>query len=65
MPKRVARDATLSRSGCIDRAELKGLLEKLGEELTEEELDAAFKELDADGSGEIEFFEFVEWFTSD
>jgi len=53
------------RSGCIDRAELKGLLEKLGEELTEEELDAAFKELDADGSGEIEFFEFVEWFTSD
>ena len=53
------------RSGCIDRGELKGLLEKLGEELTEEELDAAFKELDADGSGEIEFFEFVEWFTSD
>jgi len=53
------------RSGCIDRGELKGLLEKLGEELTDEELDAAFKELDADGSGEIEFFEFVEWFTSD
>merc|ERR1712098_313522 len=53
------------RSGCIDRAELKGLLEKLGEELSDEELDAAFKELDSDGSGQIEFFEFVEWFTSE
>ena len=53
------------RSGYIDVKELKGLLEKLGEELGEEELDQAFRELDSDGSGEIEFFEFVEWFTSE
>jgi calmodulin len=53
------------RSGYIDVKELKGLLEKLGEELSDEELDQAFKELDSDGSGEIEFFEFVEWFTSE
>lgn len=53
------------RSGYIDVKELKGLLEKLGEELSEEELDQAFRELDSDGSGEIEFFEFVEWFTSE
>lgn len=53
------------RSGYIDVKELKGLLEKLGEELSQEELDQAFKELDSDGSGEIEFFEFVEWFTSE
>merc|ERR1711959_444306 len=33
-------------------------MEKLGEELSEEELEQAFKELDSDGSGEIEFFEF-------
>merc|ERR1712159_969940 len=46
------------RSGYIDVKELKELLEKLGEELSEEELDQ-------DGSGEIEFFEFVEWFTSE
>merc|ERR1719321_846314 len=50
------------RSGYIDVKELKELLEKLGEELSEEELDQAFRELDQDGSGEIEFFEFVEWF---
>merc|ERR1712217_323734 len=48
------------RSGYIDVKELKGLLQKLGEEL-----DQAFRELDSDGSGEIEFFEFVEWFTSE
>jgi len=53
------------RSGYIDVKELKELLEKLGEELSEEELDQAFRELDSDGSGEIEFFEFVEWFTSE
>jgi len=53
------------RSGYIDVKELRELLHKLGEELTEEELEQAFKELDADGSGEIEFFEFVEWFTSE
>jgi len=53
------------RSGYIDVKELKELLEKLGEELSEGELDQAFRELDSDGSGEIEFFEFVEWFTSE
>merc|ERR1711988_1684802 len=34
------------RSGYIDVKELKELLEKLGEELSEEELDQAFRELD-------------------
>jgi len=53
------------RSGYIDVKELRELLNKLGEELSDEELEQAFKELDADGSGEIEFFEFVEWFTSE
>merc|ERR1719491_690497 len=53
------------RSGYIDATELKGLLEKLGEELSDEELEQAFRELDSDNSGEIEFFEFVEWFTSE
>lgn len=53
------------KSGYIDVKELKGLLEKLGEELSDEDLNQAFKELDSDGSGEIEFFEFVEWFTEE
>ena len=44
---------------------LRELLEKLGEDLSEEELQQAFHELDQDSSGQIEFFEFVEWFTSE
>lgn len=52
------------RSGYIDARELKGLLKKLGEELNDDQLDQAFRDLDSDGSGEVEFFEFVEWFTS-
>jgi hypothetical protein len=52
------------QSGYIDARELKNLLKKLGEDLGEDALDAAFKQLDSDGSGEIEFFEFCEWFTS-
>ncbi|KAF4661243.1 hypothetical protein FOL47_006764 [Perkinsus chesapeaki] len=50
-------------SGNIDRDELRRLLETLGEELTEDDLEMAFEELDEDGSGEVEFFEFVKWFT--
>ncbi|CAD7925551.1 unnamed protein product [Amoebophrya sp. A120] len=52
-------------SGFIDLDELRELLQKLGEDLSEEELHQAFKELDQDCSGEIEFFEFVEWFTTE
>lgn len=52
------------RSGYIDARELRRLLKRLGEELSDDELEAAFADLDADGSGEIEFFEFVDWFTS-
>merc|ERR1712217_539811 len=52
------------QSGYIDSHELKGLLKKLGEELTDEEISAAFRDLDSDGSGNIEFFEFAQWFTS-
>jgi len=52
------------QSGYIDSRELKTLLKKLGEDLSDEALDVAFKQLDSDGSGEIEFFEFTEWFTS-
>lgn len=53
------------QSGFIDASELAELLKKLGENLSETELQQAFRDLDADHSGEIEFFEFVQWFTSD
>jgi len=52
------------QSGYVDTRELKSILKGLGEDLSDEALDNAFKQLDSDGSGEIEFFEFAEWFTS-
>merc|ERR550514_2041580 len=51
-------------SGYVDVSELRTLLVKLGEDLSDQELEQSFRDLDTDGSGEIEFFEFVEWFTS-
>jgi len=53
------------KDGYIDVRELRSLLHRLGEEVTNDELDHALVDLDSSGSGEIEFFAFVEWFISD
>lgn len=45
--------------GSISKAELSELLDTLGIEATPEEVDAMVNEIDADGSGEIDFEEFV------
>jgi len=51
------------RSGFVDRHELKDLLLRLGETLGDGQLDVAFGSPDQqEGSDDIEFFEFVEWF---
>lgn len=50
------------KSGFIDKGEFRGLLGKLGEDLSLAELDRVFNRLDLDRSGEIEFSEFVECF---
>jgi Ca2+-binding EF-hand superfamily protein len=47
-------------SGSIDRKELKRLMKKLGQALTEAELDAMMEEVDSNGDGEISFEEFCE-----
>lgn len=47
------------KGGSISRAELKKLMITLRLKPTEEELDAMMKEVDADGSGDIDFNEFV------
>merc|ERR550537_1139168 len=39
------------RSGYIESHELKGLPNKLGEDISDDGVEAAFKELDSDGSG--------------
>lgn len=52
------------QSGYINAAELRSLFTKIGEEITDRQLEEAVRELDTDQSGEVEFFEFVEWFCS-
>ena len=45
-------------SGTLDREEVRSLIAMMGKRLTDAELDEAMKELDGDGSGEIDFREF-------
>jgi len=45
--------------GSIGKEELTQLLEALGENLTEDEIGAMMREVDEDGSGQIDFEEFL------
>ncbi|XP_071165749.1 calmodulin-like isoform X2 [Mytilus edulis] len=47
-------------SGSISKAELKLVMENLGEKLTGEEIDEMMAEADKDGNGEIDYEEFVD-----
>jgi Ca2+-binding EF-hand superfamily protein len=61
-PEKELRDAfavfDTDGSGSIDRKELKRLMKKLGQALSEAELDAMMDEVDTNGDGEISFEEF-------
>ena len=45
-------------SGSIDRNELAQLMKKLGQALTDAQIDSLMEEVDANGDGEISFEEF-------
>jgi Ca2+-binding EF-hand superfamily protein len=49
------------RGGTLDRSEIKQLAKRLGKRLSEKQLHEAMMEMDADGSGEVAFDEFVSW----
>ena len=49
------------KSGSIDRGEFGEFMAALGKTMTAAELDAGFAQIDVDGSGVIEFDEFVDW----
>ena len=48
-------------SGLLDREEVAQLSERLGAPLTKVKLDAAMMDMDEDGSGEVDFDEFKDW----
>ncbi|KAF5281901.1 hypothetical protein FQR65_LT14485 [Abscondita terminalis] len=45
--------------GYITPSDLRAVLQCLGEDLSEEEIEAMIKEVDVDGDGRIDFYEFV------
>jgi Ca2+-binding EF-hand superfamily protein len=61
-PEEDLRDAfnmfDADRSGYIDREEVRMLMKKLAQTLTEDEITAIMEEVDLDGDGEISFDEF-------
>jgi hypothetical protein len=50
-------------NGTIDKAEFASLLEFLGEGFSKEQTQLAFQAIDSDGSGQIEFDEFRQWWS--
>lgn len=50
-------------SGTIDRDELKNMLMDLCVPMNSEELETLITQLDADGSGDIDFEEFIDWYS--
>lgn len=48
-------------NGSIDREEFGEFLEAIGKSMSKEQLAKGFEEIDVDGSGVIEFKEFVAW----
>ena len=51
--------------GVLDQSEIKGLAKAMGAKLTEDELKLAMQEMDEDGSGEVDFAEFYDWWSKD
>mmetsp|Transcript_29922 Transcript_29922/g.88973 ORF Transcript_29922/g.88973 Transcript_29922/m.88973 type:complete len:112 (-) Transcript_29922:688-1023(-) len=47
-------------SGSTSKAEVKEIMEKFGQKLTEAELTQVMKEVDTDGDGQIDFEEFCQ-----
>ncbi|MCP3097478.1 EF-hand domain-containing protein [Myxococcus sp. K15C18031901] len=53
-----------NRTGSIERAEFARLLEALGQNVTDEELEIALDIVDTDSTGKISWIEFKTWWTS-
>jgi calmodulin len=50
--------------GRIDRAEFRRLMDALGADAPEDELDIGFDVIDSDDNGAIDFLEFARWWMS-
>jgi len=55
------REFDKDNSNTIERNEIKDVAQKLGEELSEQEIDQIFKDIDSDGNKRISLEEFINW----
>jgi Ca2+-binding EF-hand superfamily protein len=62
--ERLFKEIDTDGSNSLDRSEIRHLAEKLGGGLTDQELDEAMREMDADGDNEVSLEEFQDWFHS-
>ena len=60
--KATFRQVDTDQSGYIDKEELRAVLQKLGGEVTEEEVDKCYGQLDENDDGKIDFDEFSKWY---
>ena len=51
-------------NGLLDKSEVKTLFESMNLEVTDEQHDKAYREMDDDGNGEVDFDEFHEWYAN-
>ena len=62
--RKLFQEIDLDGSGALDRTEVTALIRQMGQSLKKEEVDAAMLAMDADGSGEVDFNEFKDWWLS-
>ena len=51
-------------NGLLDKSEVKTLFESMNLEVTDEQHEKAYREMDDDGNGEVDFDEFHEWYAN-
>ena len=61
--ERLFNEIDRDNSGTLDRDEIGALAEKLGKQMSDEELDEAMAAMDLDGEGDIDLEEFQAWFS--
>lgn len=60
--KATFRQVDVDGNDVIDREEFRNVINRLGKEVSDEELDRCFKELDENDDGTIDFEEFSKWY---
>ena len=59
--KELFEETDTDKGGTLDHEEIRGLITRLGMDMTADQMQAAFAEMDGDGEGAIDMDEFEQW----